>query len=207
MACHSAHLFFLPSLQPVTFLWDCPRKELGNDFHFPWILDNFSVHVLLVDSFDRITGVGRQRRQRSWDWECRKNRQIITPVLCPASNYRQFASATCVYLCQNTARVKKEERFVHQLKVRMQHTEARRRRNGRTGLFEMGSRREIKPHSIFVFLSFFRGCQWSHISIGNITIVSTATNVMLQNAEISIFKKVGGKHKCGACRGWTATQV
>lgn len=67
MACHSAHLFFLPSLQPVTFLWGCPRKELGNDFHFPGILDNFSVHVLSVDSSDRIIAqkvlVGRDAAQ------------------------------------------------------------------------------------------------------------------------------------------------
>lgn len=55
MACHSAHLFFLPSLQPVTFLWDCPRKELGNGFHFAGILDNFSMHVLLVNYPYRIT--------------------------------------------------------------------------------------------------------------------------------------------------------
>lgn len=57
MACHSAHVFFLPSL-PVTFLWDCPRKELGNDFHFPRVLDNFSVHVLSVNSSYRIIAQG-----------------------------------------------------------------------------------------------------------------------------------------------------
>lgn len=89
-------------------------------------------------------GVGRQKWQHSWDWECCKNQQIITPVLCPTSNYRQLTSTTCTYLRQNIARVKKEQRFVHHLKFGMQHTEARGRGDARTGLLGNGQQERNK---------------------------------------------------------------
>lgn len=49
-----------------------------------------------------------------------------------------------MHLCQNIAQIKKEELFVHQLKFRMQHTEAQGRRNIGTGLLGNGQQKRNK---------------------------------------------------------------
>lgn len=90
--------------------------------------------------------------------------------------------------------VEKEDRSEHHFEFKMQQGI-----EGGEGGEQGWGRRGAEP--LCTVLSSWGARQWSHISIGNITIVSTATNVMLQITEMSIFEEVGGKHKCGACRG------